>query len=211
VTAQKESDLSYIVAPIVHNDIITVKIRGQLKAVVLASLRPKPLQHFHENHGHPSRRKTVKLISTHYYWPNIIADIKTHVSSCKTCQLVKHKHTLTPGHYVLPETVDQPLDLIGLDTIVMGPSANKTKAKYIQVFIDHHSRYIWAFPTPRNSAATIVSLFTQLLQSGIKPLRLLNCHLSFQSNALKDFCFKNQIKHVFSTPYRPQTNGIVKR
>src|SRR5690606_34195715 len=134
------------------------------------------------------------------------------VDSCKTCQMVKISRQPTPGHYVCPDAALEPLDLVGLDTIVLGPAANKYKHKYIQVFVDHHSRYVWAFPTKTNTTPTIINLLVSLINSGVKFKRLLtDCHKSFQAKDLNKFLKLNNIKHTFSTPYHPQTNGIVER
>jgi len=101
---------------------------------------------------------------------------------------------------------------VGLDTIVMGPAAKDTKHKYIQVFIDHFSRFIWAFPTANNTSETIVTLFRSIFTSGLKFQRILtDCHKNFSGKPLKDFLHDEHIKHTFSTPYHPQTNGIVER
>jgi len=143
------------------------------KAVVPENLRQKLLQEYHDNHSHPGKNKTVKLITPYYWWPTILKDIKQHVSSCKTCQLTKHNHQPTPGKFVIPESDLEPMEVVGLDTIVIGPAANNTRHKYIQVFIDHLSRYVWAYPTASNTAATIKTLLTNLHNSGIKIRRII--------------------------------------
>ncbi|RWR99422.1 Retrotransposable element Tf2 protein type 1-like protein [Dinothrombium tinctorium] len=182
------------------------------KAYVPQTLRPKLLNKFHEDHGHPGKRKTIKLISNHYWWPDIIKDIKKHVESCKNCQLVKTRHTPRYGQYIKPDHDLQPNDLWGIDTIVMGPAANKTRHKYIQVIVDHFSRYVWAFPTAVNSSAAIVTILNGLIKSGTKPKRILtDCHKNFSSSTLNQFLRKYNIRHSYSTPYHPQTNGIVEK
>ena len=40
---------------------------------------------------------------------------------------------------------------------------------------------------------------------------LTDCAKNFKSNTIKQFCAKNKIKHVFATPYHPQTCGTVER
>lgn len=212
ILEQQNSDMSFVRKPIIRNGITTIYHNKLHKAVVPESLKLKVLKTFHEQYSHPGKNKTVHLISRHYWWPNIIKDIKRHVQSCKTCQLTKHSTQPTPGSYVKPNPMLQPLDIIGLDTIVMGPSANNTAAKNIQVFIDHHSRYIWAYPTKTNTSQTIQTIIQNLLSSGLKPKRILtDCHLSFKSKIFNKFLSNNGIKHTFSTPYHPQTNGIVER
>ncbi|RWS13491.1 hypothetical protein B4U80_15062, partial [Leptotrombidium deliense] len=60
-----------------------------------------------------------------------------------------------PCGYLQPiPTPAQPMDLIAIDTVVMGSVANKTKAKHILVAIDHHSRFMWAKAVAKNDSAT---------------------------------------------------------
>ena len=212
IEAQSKADLSFVQRPINFKGIISVKHRNLTKAVVPPELRPKLLEQYHENHSHPGRNKTAALITPYYWWPNIHVDIKNHVNSCKTCQITKYPNKPSPGRYISPNPDIEPFDIAGIDTIVMGPAANNTHHKYIQVIIDHHSRFIWAFPTKSNKCEVIVTLLTNLLNSNIRFRTILtDCHKNFTGRALKDFVHKNQMKHIFSTPYHPQTNGIVEK
>jgi transposase InsO family protein len=211
-TAQDSSDLLYVRNPHVRHGVVTIRHRGLFKAVVPENLRQKLLQEYHDNHSHPGKNKTVKLITPYYWWPMILKDIKQHVSSCKTCQLTKHNHQPTPGKFVIPESDLEPMEVVGLDTIVMGPAANNTRHKYIQVFIDHLSRYVWAYQTASNTAATIKTLLTNLHNSGIKIRRIItDNHKNFNNKLIKSYLHQNQVKHSFSSTYHPQTNGIVEK
>ena len=212
ITAQQTSDLSFVQKPIVRNNVITVKQNGLFKAVVPQSLKTQILTEFHDNHSHPGKNKTVSLINQYYWWPNHIRETKAYVDSCKTCQLAKYTHRPTFGKYICPTPDLQPFELIGLDTIVMGAAADKTQHKYIQVLIDHHSRHMWAYPSVRNNSATIINIFTNLINSGVNLNKILtDNYRSFLSADIKTFFRRNNIKHIVSTPYHPQTNGIVER
>ena len=139
-------------------------------------------------------------------------DIAEYVNSCRTCQLSKYSHQPTLGKYVCPEPYLRPFELIGLDTIVLGSSADRSAYKYIQVLIDHHSRFMWAFPTKQNNSETIKNILTQLINSGVPFNKLLtDNYASFVSRNMKEFYRRHNIQHIVSTPYHPQTNGIVER
>ena len=210
--AQKNADLSFLRAPVDRRGITTILQRGRHKAYVPEPLRQTLLYRMHDGYGHPGQSKTIRMISSIYWWPNIVNDIRRYVSSCQPCQLTTVSHQPSPGEYIMPENDLEPLDQISLDTIVLGSAARKTAHKNIQVFVDNHSRYIWAYPTRTNSAATFVTLLTNLFNAGIKPKRLLtDCHKSFLSNKLRKLLNENHVKLVHSTPYHPQTNGIVER
>ena len=187
-------------------------MNGLNKAVIPPQLREKILRELHDDFSHPGISKTVSLITRYYWWPNIIRDIKAYVRSCRPCQLAKYSHRPTYGKYICPEPFLRPLELIGLDTIVMGSSADDTAHKYIQVLIDHHSRYMWAFPSKRNNSQTIKNILVNLINSGVTFEKLLTDNYgSFDSREMKAFYRQHNIKHIVSTPYHPQTNGIVER
>ena len=210
--AQNESDLSFVRNPIIRNGITTIKNNGLYKAVIPQPLREQIVKSFHDDFSHPGKAKTVSLITRYYWWPQMIREIKAYVSSCKTCQLSKYSHKPTYGKYICPEPQLKPFEMIGFDTIVMGSSAHDTIHKYIQVLIDHHSRFMWAFPSKRNNSDTVKNILTNLMNSGVRFNKLLtDNYQSFISRDMKSFFQRNNIKHIVSTPYHPQTNGIVER
>ncbi|UYV67856.1 hypothetical protein LAZ67_5002259 [Cordylochernes scorpioides] len=111
-----------------------------------------------------------------------------------------------------PDSDLQPFDLIGLDTIVLGNETKNTRHKYLQVIIDHHSRYIWASPTASNNSAAILNILRQLLSSGVPIKRILTDNGSnFTSRSFINFLSENKIAHSLATPYHPQTCGMVEK
>jgi len=210
--AQKKSDMSFIRQPHIRNNITTVRHNGLYKAYVPTELRQKLLLTFHENFGHPGINKTTQLINPYYWWPNIRKDIHEHVTSCKTCQLAKHRHQPALGKYTLFESNIEPLEVAGLDTVELGSSAAKTRHKYIQVIIDHMTRYIWAVPTASNSTQTIKTVLSDIFRT-VGPFgRLITDQAkNFKSRELKDFLDTNKVRHSYSSSYHPQTNGIVEK
>ncbi|UYV74269.1 K02A2.6-like, partial [Cordylochernes scorpioides] len=210
--AQQQADLRFVKNPQIKSGIVTIRIRGHSKAVVPDSLWAKCLHHFHDGFGHPGKNKTLKLISTYYWWPQMLRTIKEYVSSCKVCQLSKQSNQPTIGHDQIPDSDLQPFDLIGLDTIVLGNEAKNTRHKYLQVIIDHHSRYIWASPTASNNSAAILNILRQLLSSGVPIKRILTDNGSnFTSRSFKNFLSENKIAHSLATSYHPQTCGMVEK
>jgi len=210
--AQKSANLSCIRKPVDRRGIITIQQRGSQKAYVPETLRRTLLHRMHDEYGHPGLSKTHRMISSVYWWPNITEDIRRYVTSCEPCQFTTVSHRPTTGEYIMPNHDLEPLDQISLDSIIVGSAAAKTAHKNIQVFVDNHSRYIWAYPTRTNTAATFVTLLTNLFNAGVRPKRLLtDCHKSFVSHKLRRFLADHQVKLIHSTPYHPQTNGIVER
>ena len=211
-SAQAGEDLSFIRDPIIKNGITGIRWNGEYRVFVPSRCRTELCRRVHDEYGHPGKQKTLRMIAKHHWWPRMTADIQKYTESCRTCQITKTTHTPTPGKYVLPEGFAEPLETVALDTVVMGSAADGSSYKYIHVFVDHHSRFVWAYPAKSCSADTYCNLLQKLHSSGIHMQRLLtDCHLSFRSSKFRKCLDNLQIKRSHSTPYHPQSNGVVER
>ncbi|UYV77382.1 hypothetical protein LAZ67_15000802 [Cordylochernes scorpioides] len=113
---------------------------------------------------------------------------------------------------IIPDTELQPAQVISADTIVMGTSAEKTKHKYIQVFIDHLTRYVWAFPTIKNTAQATLQCFNRILQVSLPIKHIITDNgKNFNSKEFKRCLKVHNIKQTFTTPYHPQSNGMCEK
>ncbi|UYV66322.1 hypothetical protein LAZ67_4001325 [Cordylochernes scorpioides] len=108
----------------------------------------------------------------------------------------------TLGQLIIPDTELQPAQVISADTIVMGTSAEKTKHKYIQVFIDHLTRYVWAFPTIKNTAQATLQCFNRIFQVSLPIKHIITDNgKNFNSKEFKRCLKVHNIKQTFTTPY----------
>ena len=60
-----------------------------------------------------------------------------------------------------------------MDTIVIGSDAKSTTAKYIQVIVDHHSRYAWGRATKTNTAEAAIAALKQAITESRPPKKLI--------------------------------------
>ena len=97
-----------------------IKIHGRKRIVIPKHFRLDVLKEAYDNSGHPGIRKTQTQIAYNYWWPQMRHDIKLYVQSCHACQLVKPATHATFGQLQPLPTPEQPMDLISMDTIVMG-------------------------------------------------------------------------------------------
>jgi len=195
-----------------YKDIVYIKQKGVRKIVLPKELQLNAIQHFHDQHGHPGALKTSKLINRHYHWHDMHKDISKYTKSCHPCQIVKIPTHAPYGELLPLPTPIQPLELLGIDTIVMGSSAASTKAKYIQVIVDHHSRYLWTYATPTNTAACMVNIVSNLIQAVGPPKAILTDNFkSFTGKEFNRFLKSHNIRHKLSSSYHPQTCGMVEK
>ena len=194
------------------NGLIINKFRGLKRIYVPQSLRSELFGHYHDQYGHPGIAKTSQLILSHYWWETATDDINHYIKSCRNCQLVKISSKPKLGKMNPPPTAALPMDTWAIDTIVMGSSANKTRAKYVQLIVDHHSRYVWAFATPKNTTPTIINILSQLFAAIGKPKTIITDNFeSYTAKQFRSFLADRQIRHNLCSPYHPQANGICEK
>lgn len=210
---QQQEDLSYVENGYDHGSLKCVLIKGVHRIIIPKALRTECLNYFHQEFGHPGTNKVVHLlIGSRFWWPNYIKDTANHIRSCHICQVVNSRNHQSFGLLQPLPPAAKPLDRIGFDTIELGRSAIDSKAKYIQTFVDHHSRFLWRFATPTNTDDAIITCFKKICDSHGTPKQVISDQgRSFISKKLKRFLDSHNIRHSFSSTYHPQTNGMVEK
>lgn len=170
------------------------------------------LKIYHDDANHPGQNKLLSFIPQLYSSPNIRKNIVSYVRSCHVCQICKTRNYPTSGKLHPIPTPSKPFDVMSTDTIVMGSIAKKSKNKYIQVFIDHLTRYVWAFPTAKNTSDTVINCLKQIINSGQTPQVLISDNYkSYTSSKFKKFLSSHNVKSIQTTSYHPQSNGLVEK
>ena len=136
---------------------------------------------------------------------------------------------LEPSEPVVRYEHDRPGDLIHIDTKklgriermgkrIPGSSHNPIKAgwEYLFVAIDDHARIGFTDMYPHEkkvSAAQFLHNTVAYFRSlGVRPRRILTDNgACFQSRDFAEACRAHKLKHTFTRPYRPQTNGKAER
>ena len=96
---------------------------------------------------------------------------------------------------------------------VFGP-LNRTKAgnKYTLVLMDYATKWPEAFALRNVTAETIVNCLIEVTARIGVPQELLTDNGSnFMSKVMKKYCSMTGIKQIRSSPYHPQTDGMVER
>ncbi|VDI69815.1 Hypothetical predicted protein, partial [Mytilus galloprovincialis] len=105
-----------------------------------------------------------------------------------------------------------PLERINVD--IVGPlpvTANGNE--YIIVLGDYYSKWKEAFPVPNHTAMTVADkIITEFICRFGCPLQLhTDQGKEFESHLFKIMCEKLGVQKTHSTPYRPQSSGLVER
>jgi hypothetical protein len=173
------------------------------------------LQRYHESLGHLASKSIIDLIERHYWWPNLEKDLKTYIANCSKCQLNKplpanvKKQLQTPVRPIPP--VGIPFERWGLDFVQNLP-LTESGNKHIITAIDYATRWPVAKAVPKMDTETVLSFLYELVMNYGTPLEIITDRgKSLLAEAVDEYEKRNLIKHHASTPYHPQTNGMVER
>ena len=136
---------------------------------------------------------------------------------------------LEPAQPIVRYEHEHPGDLVHIDTKklgrilrmgkrIAGSSHNPIKAgwEYLFVAIDDHARIGFTDMYPDEKKASAVQFLHNMVayyrSLGVRPKRILTDNgPSFHSKPFAQACRELQLKHSFTRPYRPQTNGKAER
>lgn len=180
--------------------------------VVPTKLRGRVLEMGHDIpwSGHLSLTKTYDRISARFYWPGLYTAVQKYCKSCETCQITSKRKT-TPYPLLPLPVIETPFSRIAMDLV--GPlERTQSGHKYILVICDYATRYPEAFPLRKIAARPIAQALLQLFSRvGIPQEVLTDQGTAFLSRTMKQVYRLLGIKGIRTTPYHPQTDGLVER
>ena len=159
--------------------------------------------------GHFAVDKMFEKIHTRYYWPQMYESIREYVRSCDACQR-RGKSKIQQELHPIP--VHAPFYQIGIDFVGPLPKTEKGN-RYIIVAIDYFTKWPEAKAVPVNTAAeTEQFLYEDIIcQHRCLQIILSDRGTHFKNRLIEGLTKRFEIRHLFSTPYHPQTNGLVER
>lgn len=160
--------------------------------------------------GHLGFMKTLMRIAKRFYWPRMYSEVKEYCKTCPECQLAVGRTPAYAPLIPLP-VVDSPFERIGVD--IVGPlERSQAGNRFILVICDYATRYPEAYPlrevTAKQISTALLRFFSQV---GIPREVLTDQGPNFMSHTLQQVYKLLGIKRVRTTPYHPQTDGLVER
>lgn len=169
-------------------------------------LRPMVLRELHDSMGHMGIDRTLDLVRSRFYWPQMAAVVEQKVKTCDRCV---HRKTLPENAAPLVNIqVTRPLQLVCMDFLSIEPDRSNTKD--VLVITDHFTKYAVAIPTANQKARTVAKClwdnfivhygFPERLHSDQGP--------DFESRTIKELCDISGIQKTRTTPYHPRGNPV---
>uniref|UniRef100_A0A8C6VTB1 Gypsy retrotransposon integrase-like protein 1 n=1 Tax=Nothobranchius furzeri TaxID=105023 RepID=A0A8C6VTB1_NOTFU len=160
--------------------------------------------------GHMAFQKTLCRIASRFVWPGMYNDISKFCSSCEIYQLTSSRRVPRAMLQPLP-IMEAPFERLGMD--IVGPlERSSTGYRFILVLCDYGTRYPEAFPLKTVKAKNVANCLVQLFsRMGIPREILTDCGTNFMSKLLQQVYKLLGVKGIRTTPYHPQTDGLVER
>ncbi|XP_068246894.1 uncharacterized protein [Palaemon carinicauda] len=162
--------------------------------------------------GHLGITKTFDRVRKNFYWKGLKRDVKKYCKTCHQCQISGKPNMVIPKAPLSPiPSLGEPFEHVVID--VMGPlPRSKVGSEYVLTIIDRLTRYPEAIPLKSQKARVIAKhLINYFSRFGLPKTIQSDRGTNFLSKLLLQQ-FKNfGIEHKPSTPYHPESQGIVER
>ena len=176
----------------------------QCRKTVLTTAHSIPLA------GHLGKRKTADRILQRFYWPGVHNDVVTFCKSCIECQKLGRQKVGRAPLVPLP-VIQEPFTRIAMD--IVGPLPRSSRGnRYVLVVCDYATRYPEAIAMRIVEAERVAEeLVTQFSRVGVLKEILTDQGTNFTSQLLQELYRMLHVRHIRTSLYHPQTDGLVER
>ena len=173
------------------------------RIVIPTALQDKLLQELHQTHM--SAVKMKETSRRYFWWPKITSQIDVICKQCIGCAKYRRKPAAAP---VCPwPFARRPMERVHIDYA-------EYKGKNILIMIDAYSKYIWAanMNADTTTFSTLVKLYEWFGECSGYPTTLVSDNgRQFASKEFQQKMEHWNIKHLFSPPYHPASNGLAEK
>ena len=182
-------------------------LRGEDRIVVPPTLRRKLLHLAHK--GHPGIVRMKRKVRETYWWPTLNTDIERLVKHCQACQASGKSHKAETIPEISISRPEEPWKKLAID--IAGPFYNAPHNKrFIVTVIDYFSRFPEVLLTDNITSKSIISWLQCVFSRFGNPDSIVSDNgPQFVSSEFEDFLRSRNIKHIRSSVYTPQQNGLV--
>ena len=186
---------------------------NRYQILVPRDLRVTVLQHCHDSSvgGHFGLKKTLGKVRQKYYWPDFYTYVEQYVKSCDTC--AKKKHPIRTKRPPMQLTgAGYPMERIATD--ILGPLPETSNGnRYILVIADYFTKWTEAFAIPDQTTETVAKCLVNEVISRYRLPAYIHSDQGrqFESQLYQEVCTLLDIKKTMTTPYHPQSDGLVER
>ncbi|XP_056106475.1 uncharacterized protein K02A2.6-like [Rhinichthys klamathensis goyatoka] len=171
------------------------------KIVIPKNMRREMLNKIHE--GHLGIEKCKKRAREVMYWPGINQDITIEVSKCQTCARYQFNNPREPlKSHPVPE---RPYQKVGADIFTC-------HGKNYLLVTDYYSFYPEVCALSTTTAENVISCLKSVFaRHGVPTEVFTDNGPQFVNDSFQSFSKDWDFRHTTSSPYFPQSNGLVEK
>ena len=165
----------------------------------------------HEQLSHIGSSKLQDILLQQFWHPSIIKMCLDICKCCTHCQFYKvdNQHIKAP---TLKIQTSYPFELLAVDVMMLPRTSRGNLA--VVVAIDHCSKWLSAIPVRNKTSSTVTNVLRCNILPNLPriPTKILSDNgPEFRSSCFNEFLKEYNIEHIYSTPYKPSSNGCVER
>mgnify|MGYP000297764705 CR=1 FL=1 len=167
--------------------------------------------HVHYQLCHPGQHKLMQHLRVLLWHPSLAEVVRDICSSCPICQKCKVSSNV-PAPPLVKIKAENPFDLMSADLLKLPRTS--TGYEGCLVIVDHCSKWLTCIPIRDKRALTVTQAFEHRAFPSFlrKPVRLLTDNGGeFTSLEFEEMLKRLGVRHVYSSPCRPASNGAVER
>jgi transposase InsO family protein len=192
----------------------TSPLDGAVQILVPEKLREKCMGLFHLPRiaGHSGSSKMYEQMRRYLYWPRMSIDVANYVSNCPSCIKRSLRNSRKTTRLLLfPPSA--PMEFVAMD--ILGPLTTTTRGnRFLLVITDRFTKLTRAYPLANTTAEVVAKMFFDGWVAsgyGIPQVLLTDNGSQFVAKFFQTFCKILGLKQVFTSAYRPSTNGQTER
>uniref|UniRef100_H2ZRT1 Gypsy retrotransposon integrase-like protein 1 n=1 Tax=Latimeria chalumnae TaxID=7897 RepID=H2ZRT1_LATCH len=161
--------------------------------------------------GHLGIEKLTEKVRIRFYWPGWQEAVREWCQKCLVCGARKAS-SKTPQAPLVLSLAKRPLERVALDIVGPFPSTPRGK-KYILVAADYFTRWTEAYSLPDQEAKTVARVLIEefICRYGTPCTIHTDQGRNFESTFFQELCTLLDIDKTRTTPYHPQSDGLVER
>ena len=161
--------------------------------------------------AHQGARKMLEYLRLRYFWYGMSEQIKLYIKCCHSCQKTKNLN-FTPRVGLQLHGAGFPNERVHVD--FCGPVVGTEQGmRYFMIMVDAFSKFTVAVATENMTSATAADAFlTRWVNLFGSPYEVTSDRgASFTAALWEEFCNLLNMNRMFTTAYRPQSNGQAER
>ena len=187
-------------------------MHAHLQLVLPANLVSEVLQGLHNSlaGGHLGARKVLEKARARFYWPGQRKNIEKW---CHECSICNSRKSSPRGRAPMEACcAKRPLEHVAMD--ILGPLPETPRGyRYILVIGDYFTKWKEAFPLRDMEATSVARVLVNefICRFGVPDSIHTDQGKNFESKLVKEICILLGVRKTRTTPYHPQSDGLVER